>query len=274
VIFARISPPLSFCNLGSGVTVKHLAVMTGATALAASGFWTAHDPFVGTWKLDVSRSVIVDQMSVKAAGPNKYTFRFEGGPPETIVADGTDQPGVSGTTLSIKAQDSRGLKVVRKQKGRIIVSANWKLAEDGRTLHDAFTGTQPDGSTNTTDYLYKRISGTSGFTGNWESITQPVGLKVELHIQPYGGEGLSFVRQGSVKSITFDGRDHTVAGAAEGATASGLRHSERAMEYTDKSSGKVVDTRALTLSQDGKTLTIDVHTSGQATPNVLVFARE
>lgn len=254
--------------------MTHLAAFAGVTAIAATGLWTANDPFVGKWKLDVSRSVIVDQMMVEAAGPNKYTFRFEGGPAETILADGTDQPGLPGTTLSVKASDSHTLKVVRKQKGHIIVSAIWKVSEDGRILHDAFTGMQPDGSTITIDYVYKRMSGTSGFAGNWESTTQPLGLKFELHIQPYGGEGLSFVRQGSVKSITFDGQDHAVASATEGVTASGRRQSERAMELTDKNRGKVVDTQALTLSPDCKTLTINMHKAGQATPGVFVLTRE
>ena len=31
-----------------------------------SGLWTANDPFVGKWKLDASRSTIVDQMAVEA----------------------------------------------------------------------------------------------------------------------------------------------------------------------------------------------------------------
>lgn len=254
--------------------MAHLAAIAGVTAIAATGLWTAHDPFVGKWKLDVSRSTIVDQMAVEAAGPNKYTFRFEGNPPETVVADGTDQPGLPGTTLSVKAGDSHTLKVVRKQKGRIVVSALWKLSEDGRILHDAFTGMQPDGSTLTVNQVFNRMSGTSGFAGNWESTTKPLGLKFELQIQPYGGEGLSFVRQGSVKSITFDGQDHAVASAPEGATASGRRQSEWALEFTDKNKGKVVDTQAFTLSPDGKTLTINVHRTGQTIPSVFVFARE
>jgi hypothetical protein len=246
-----------------------------ATAcLAISGLWTANDPFVGKWKLDVSRSVIVDRMVVEAAGPNRYAFRFEGGPAETVFADGTDQPGLPGTTLSVKAEDSRTLKVVRKQAGRVVVSAAWKVSEDDRTLHDAFTAVQPDGSSSTTNYVYRRMSGASGFVGAWESTTQPVGLIFELQIQPYGAEGLSFVRQGSVKSVTFDGQDHAVTGAAQGLTASGRRQGERAMEVTDNIAGKGLDTQAFELSRDGKTLTMNVHRAGQATPDVIVFERE
>jgi hypothetical protein len=253
--------------------MTHSVVIASVAAIGVTVLWTASDPFVGKWKLDVPRSTIVDQMAVEAAGQNRYTFRFEGGPAETIVADGTDQPGVQGTTLAVKTGASGTLKVVRKQGGHVIVSALWNLSEDGRTLHDAFTGTQPDGSTTTTDYVYKRMSGTSGFAGSWESTTQPLGLKFELQIKPCGGKGLSFVKPSSVKCVTFDGQDHAVTGAAEGVTASGHRRSERAMDLTDKNNGKIVDTQALTLSSDGKTLTINEHKTGQATPEVFVFAR-
>lgn len=239
---------------------------------AASSVWTANDPFVGTWKLDVSRSVIVDQMVVEAAGANKYTFRFEGGPAETVVADGTDQPGLPGTTLAVKAGNSHALKVVRKKDGRIIVSADWKLSDDGRNLRDSFTAAQSNGPSMTLDYVYKRVSGGSGFSGTWESTTKPVGLMFEQQIKPFGREGLAFVRQGAVKTIVFDGRDHATGSA--GTMASGTRQSERSMQFKEKSGGKVIDTQALSLSPDGETLTIKVKRTGQSTPNLLVFARE
>lgn len=38
-------------------------------------------------------------MKVEAAGANKYAFDVGGGTPETIVADGTDQPGGSRSRL-------------------------------------------------------------------------------------------------------------------------------------------------------------------------------
>lgn len=242
--------------------------------LAVSDFWTAHDPFVGKWKLDVSRSTIVDQMQVQSVGPNRYAFSFEGGPTETILADGTDQPGLSGTTLSVKAEDARTLKVVRKQGGRIVVSATWRLSEDGRILRDAFTNVQPDGATLTVDYVYRRISGASGFAGSWESTTKPVGLNLELVIEPYDSQGLSFASPGSVRSVTFDGREHALPGAKEGLTASGRRRGARAMEYTESNRGKVERTRQFSLAPNGRTLTETLRITGQATPDVFVFERE
>src|SRR5690349_22823900 len=102
--------------------MEQFFVVAIVTAIAAAGLWTASDPFVGKWELDVSRSVIVDQVVVEGAGPNRFTFRFEGGPAETIVADGTDQPALPGTTLSVKADDSRTLRVVRKRDGHVVIS--------------------------------------------------------------------------------------------------------------------------------------------------------
>jgi hypothetical protein len=267
--------------------MEHVFQTQAATAaalfLAGAGYggvasmdtsWTANDPFVGKWKLNVSRSTIVDQMVVAAAAPNKYTFRFEGGPAETIRADGTDQPTLPGTTLSVKAQDSRTLKIVRKQGGRIVISAKWKLSEDGRILHDAFTGVQPNGSASTINYVYRRMSDGSGFFGTWESTTKPLGLIYELQIKPYGHAGLSFVAPGSVKSVTFDRKDHAVAAATHGPIASGQRQSARGLAFTEKTDGKVIDRRVLSIASDGKSMTMNVDKAGQSTPNVLVFERE
>jgi hypothetical protein len=259
-----------------GFVVLALAFWSAAApaSLAASGFWTANDPFVGKWSLDLSRSTIVDEMRVEALGPNRYAFNFEGGPTETVVADGTDQPGQLGTTLSVKVDDARTLSVVRKQGGHIVISATWKLSEDGRILRDAFTSLRPDGSRLTVGYVYRRMSKTSGFAGAWESTTRPVGLKLELEIRPLDNKGLSFVSPGSDKSVIFDGREHAAAAANGGLTLSGRRRGRRALEYTESSSGKVARMRRFELSPDGRTLTETLRTAGQTTPDVFVFERE
>jgi hypothetical protein len=56
------------------------------------------DPFVGQCKL----VKLVDQMKVTRVRADTYAFDFGGGA-ETIVVDGTDQPGYAGTTLSVAA---------------------------------------------------------------------------------------------------------------------------------------------------------------------------
>jgi hypothetical protein len=76
--------------------------------LAAGALSAATDPFLGEWKLNPGKSKIIDVMKVESVGGNKYGFDFGAGSAEMIIADGTDQPGLSGTTLAvtIEAPDS------------------------------------------------------------------------------------------------------------------------------------------------------------------------
>lgn len=245
--------------------------------LATSTLWAADDPFLGKWKLNPSKSVLTDQMKVEALGANKYAFDFGGGQSETIVADGTDQPGLFNTTLSVTVQAPDTWKVVRKGQGRVLLTGIWKLSQDGNTLRDAFTANQPDGSNVSLDYVYKRTAGTSGFPGTWESTSEKVNSAIELQIQPFE-DGLSFVNPAAqtTKKMKFDGKEYPDEGpnVPSGAVSSGRRLNERTLELTDKIKGKIRDTQQIKLSADGKTLTMTVQPVGQSKPNVLVFERE
>ena len=239
----------------------------------------ADDPFAGKWKLDSSRSQLpADTMKVESGSANKYTFIFSEPNTETVAIDGTDQPGISGTTLSVIEQGPRVWKVVRKRKERTIVNAIWTLSEDGRTLHDSFTGYRPDGSPFTVDYLYLRKAGDSGFAGTWQSTSEVFVSPYEIQIQPYRGDGLSLIDPvaGIDKSLKFDGTDYPNSGASASPDmlCSGRRISDRRLELTDKLKGKVQSTDDFELSADLQTLTETQHLPDQGKPIILVFKRE
>ena len=246
--------------------------------IVASTSWAADDPFVGKWKLDPSRSTLTDQMKVRAAGENKYAFDFGSGNEETIVADGSDQNGLFGTTLSVTVEGPHSWKVVRKRQGRMMISAIWTLSEDGTMLTDAFTGFRPDGNTYGLDYVYKRTAGSSGFAGTWESTKEQRDSPFEMEIRTYQSDGLSFVNhaQESTKNMKFDGKDYPTQGAniPDGYVSSGSRLNERTVELTDKINGTVLDTQQIEVSPDLHSLTVTVHPANQRKPNVLVFDRE
>jgi hypothetical protein len=240
--------------------------------------WAADDPFVGKWKLNPSKSTITDQMKIEAVGANKYALDFGGGGVETVVADGTDQPGNFGTTVSITVEAPDTWKVVRRRDGRTLLTGIWKLSQDGKMLSDSFRYSQPDGSTLSLDYVYKRTVGRSGFPGTWESTSAEVNSVFEIQIQPYGSDGLSLITpaQHETQNIRFDGKEYPDAGpdVPPGTVSSGRRVNERTLEMTDKIKDKVMDTRRIELSPDLKTLTMTVRPVGQSSPNVLVFDRE
>ena len=76
--------------------------------------------------------------------------------------------------------------------------------------------------------------------------------------------------------MRFDGNDYPNVGAnvPTGSASSARRVNEHTLEVTNKLNGKVTDTQEITLSSDGKTLTMTIHDVGRSKPNILVFDRE
>jgi hypothetical protein len=237
--------------------------------------WAATDPFVGDWKLNPSNSKLVDHMKVESLGDNKYAFDFGGGP-ESIVVNGTDQNGAFGTMLSVTVEGPDTWKVVRKKDGRMLLTANWKLSQDGNTLTDNYTEFGPNGSPSTVNYLYNRTTAGAGFAGTWET-TMPMTSSFVLQIRPYEGNGLSFVRSPQeTRNLKLDGKDYPVEGSGvpPGSTSSARRVDQRTLEITDKVNGKVTRTDRRELSPDLKTLTRTVRPVGQRDPAIFVFERQ
>jgi len=203
-------------------------------------------------------------MKVEVSGANRYTFTFGPGEVDTVVADGSDQPALSGSTLSVTVKGPNTWELVRKMKGRTLLRAHWTLSEDGKTLNDAFTQYLPDGTTLFSQslpngstlflpYVYERTAGNSGFPGTWDSESAKVKTGIELQIQPYEGDGLSFKRSDEemVKRIKLDGNDYPDLdpnGRDQGTASSGRRVNERSLEITEKFKGKITGTRQIELS--------------------------
>ncbi len=247
--------------------------------------WAADDPFVGKWKANPSKSKLNDEMKVEVAGAgesvNRYAITFAPGAVDTIVADGSDQPALGGTTLSITVKGPNSWVVVRKQNGRTLLTGYWTLSEDGKTLNDAYTEYAADGSKSLfLPYVYERTSGSSGFVGTWDSDSEKVKAGIELQIEPYEGDGLSFKGRDAEmnnKKMKFDGNDYQDPDQRGDASAasSGRRVNEHSLEITDKFKGKITATRQIELSADLKTLTMTVRLPGQIRPkSVFVFDRE
>ena len=159
--------------------------------LGIGTLWAANDPFVGKWKVNPSKSKLNDEVKVEVAGTNRYAITFGPGAVDTVVADGSDQPALSGTTLSITVKGPNRWEIIRKMKGRTLLTAYWTLSEDGKTLNDAFTQYLPDGTTLFSQslpngstlylpYVYERTAGNSGFLGTWDSESAKVKTGIEL----------------------------------------------------------------------------------------------
>ena len=250
-----------------------LPVVCLATSMAAS----AQSPFIGQWKFDSSRSRTPDEMKVHSQGGNKYTFDFGGGV-ETIMADGTDQPGLRGTLLSAKQEAPDTWIVERKKDGRLLLRATWKLSADGNTLTDYYREFETDGSTLSLDYVYQRTGEGSGFSADWQSIKETRNTPLSMEVKAYEGDGLSFLTpaQHRPENVKFDGKDYPEDGsnAGQGPAISARQADERNLVITHTYNGKVTETEDVGLSPDQKTLTITLHFAGREKPDVMVYERQ
>jgi hypothetical protein len=250
--------------------LKSLLLVSMAAGIASA----AENPFIGKWKLNSSLSRMPDEMKVESKGGKTYSFDFGGGVGESIVTDGTDQPGRGGTTLSVKAEAPDTWIVERKKDGRLLLRATWKLSKDGSTLTDYYRQFESDGSTTSMDYVYQRNGGGRGFADDWQSIKETMNSPFVLEVKQYEGDGLAFVDplQHDTKNVKLDGKDYPIEGSAR--SASVRRIDGHTLEMIEKRSGQVIDTSEIKLSPDGKRLTMTVSVPGQNKPNVMVFDRE
>jgi len=257
---------------------KRILKILPAVCLATGMAWAAESPFIGEWKLDSSKSRMPDEMKVESKGGNTYSFDFGGGA-ETIVADGSDQPGgYGGTLLSVKAEAPDTWIVQRKKDGKVLIRATWKLSQDGSTLTDYYRQFESDGSTTSLDYVYQRHGGGSGFAADWQSIKETVNSPFLMQVKEFQGDGLSFTTPWEQKTtnVKFDGKDYPDEGpnANRNVSASIQRVDERTLVITDKAGGKVAYTEDFALSADLKTLTVTLRSPGRDKPLVMVFERK
>src|SRR5690349_11191255 len=251
-------------------TLKLLVFASVAVGMA----WAADNPIIGQWKLNSAMSRMPDEMKVESKDGNTYSFDFGGGA-ETIVADGTDQPGrYGGTTLSVKADGPDTWIVQRKKDGRLLLRATWKLSKDGSTLTDYYRELDGDQTTVRMDYVYQRSGGGSGFAADWRSIKETMNSPFILQVKAFKGDGLSFIMtsENEPKNAKLDGKDYP--NQRPGFSTAIRWVDERTLEMTDKAREKIIDTREMKLSADGKTLTMTIRSPGRSEPVVLAFDRE
>lgn len=238
----------------------------------------ADDPFIGKWKLNLAKSKLTGQtIRIEELPGNRYQFQ-EDEHTDIIFADGLDHPTHFGDTMSITKKTADSWAIVYKRDGRTLMSTVWQVSPDGQTLTYTATGTRPNGVRFRNEMTCKRISGTAGLAGTWESTDVKLSSPREIYIEPYAGDGQSITFPGRKETIRmkFDGRDYPEQGptVVDGATTSGRRLDERTIETTEKIKGRVIETAKATISPDGNTQTIVVTEPGDNTPVVLVYERE
>ena len=257
------------------IRVLHIVTLT---CLAATPLIAADSPLVGKWKLNPGKSKMVGtQMKFEDLGGGSYKLTF-GDDSEDYLVDGKEHPTRYGSMRTVTPEGANKWKEVNKRDGKVTSTGVMEISDDGKTLTSASDGTRPDGSAAHNTFKAKRVEGTSGFAGTWESTELNLSSPMSWEIMPYKGDGLSFVTPEYKEhdDIKFDGVDVPNQGprVAPGATTAGKKTGERTVELSDKLKGKLLDVQHLEVSEDGKTLTDTLTFSGMDKTEVDVYDRE
>jgi hypothetical protein len=240
-----------------------MSIRTGTAGLllllSAAMIAAPDNPFVGTWKLDVSKSDFTGEtIKFESAGSN--TVRYSsGGQSYTFTTDGKQCPELYGRIVSVKQVDANTWERTTMFKSKVLSQTTFALSQDGQTLTETAKGTRPDGSSFEETTVYDRVGEGSGMLGTWKTKDVKENSSNVLEFADNGADGLAFnLPQLKAKCLLkFDGKDYPATGPTvpAGLTLAVTKTGDRSFELTEKIKGKPIFKGTYTVSDDGKTIT-------------------
>jgi len=226
----------------------------------------AQSPFDGTWKIDLSKAQFPkkpDELLLKDGMFDCKSCK----PPVKIKADGQFQP-VSGhpyyDKMMVKVIDDKHVDSATTKDGKDAGKESRTVSDDGNTMTVAWTyyGNPTGGPVSGTDTMTrvgKAPAGANAISGSWREEKSDV-AQADALIFTYkgGGDTLSMTTPtGQSYTAKLDGKDVPYVGDP-GTTSVSLKRIGDAIEETDYRDGKAISVAKMTVSKDGKTMTIDV----------------
>lgn len=216
----------------------------------------AQSSFHATWKLDVSSFQTPKGPFVWLLQNGMYDCK-SCMPPIRVKADGRDQPtpGQPYDTISVAVVGDRTVREIEKKNGQIVSDETFTVTADGKTATDEFANWRV-----TMSRLAKPPLGSHVLSGSWQPIKlESTSDKELLTTYKLEGDTLIMTRPtGQSYRARLDGADAPYNGEPRFDTVSVKRIDANSIEETDKFSGKILTVLRMTVSADGKTMTIAV----------------
>jgi hypothetical protein len=253
-----------------------IALFTPSAAMAQSSL-------DGTWKIDISKAQLPKKPDVMLLQDGMYQCKTCI-PPVNIKADGQDQK-VSGDpyvdAMNIKVVDDRTILETDKKGGKTVATSTTTVAKDGATASFEFTdSSNTNGAPVTGKGIRTRVekgpAGSHAISGSWRTSkldnVSDNGLAVSFKVE---GDSLHMTDPtGHSYVAKMDGTDSPYKGDPGTTSVSVKKISKDVVEETDKRDGKAISIAKMTVSADGKTLTIAVHDVRQGTDAQFVGTKQ
>ena len=219
----------------------------------------------GTWKVDVNKIKMPDKPEEYLLKDGMYHCKTCV-PSLDVKADGQDQKVIGHPyydAINVRVIDDHTVEFSRKRSDKTVSVIKATVSPDGNTLteefNDSSASTEPILSKGQSTRVAKAPAGAHAISGSWrgpklENVSDN-GLIVTFKADP---ETFTMTSPtGQSYSAKLDGTDAPYKGDPATTSVSVKRLSDRVFEETDKRDGKAVGVARMTVSADGKTLTID-----------------
>jgi hypothetical protein len=196
-----------------------------------------------------------------------------------VKADGQDQPvsGQSYDTISVKEVDAKTLAYTAKKAGTVDFDQTRTVSADGKTLTVKTTshpksGGDPVITTVTATLVGPAPSGVHATSGSWRiGKIQQSDNGLTTTYKSNGDELTMTQPTGETYTAKLDGTDAPVTGAYSYNSVSLKKIDAHTIEETDKRDGTVTGVAKMTVSPDGKKMTV-VYTSKPSDRTSTYFA--
>lgn len=213
------------------------------------------NPFVGTWKLNQSKSHASEQtFRITDVGGGEYEFSGAG-ISYRFKTDGQAVPaGDMGGTATWKQVDASTWQITWAVKGKTWETNTARLSADGKTLTFDTRRTKVDGGTVESSDTFHRVGEGRGVPGTWKGKPSKLDVADRIEITPAdnGGLAVKFSDSASTYEARFDGKQYPFTGPMQPGTTTvaSKKTGPRAFESTFSNNAKPVFTLRLTLSDD------------------------
>jgi hypothetical protein len=223
------------------------------------------EPFTGTWKLDLAKAKFSQKPTTFELANGTYKC-LTCDPPVTVKADGKDQA-VSGHpsygTVSVRIIDDRSVEQIEKKAGKLVSQSKTTVSSDGATAVEERTsypesGGKPVSGSGTLKRVGKSMAGMHATSGSWlaekfENVSENALLTTFVQ----SADSLKMTQPtGEHYDAKLDGKAYPYGGYSEVDTVVLKRMGAREIEETDKRGEKIISTERMTVSPDGRSMTM------------------
>lgn len=236
----------------------HLALC--ATLLILASGCGPPSAWSGNWKLDQSKSSEPGptfSLSIPSTGEYRYEIESIS---YNFRCDGKDYPATAPYTFSCIQKNATAFDSVTKRNGAISVNSHWELSSDNRTLTIKSTAPDRNGTGRSSEKVYNRLTGNTGFAGDWRNPkileSRPQVLYLSRRWQSLY---FSYPQARQFTDAPFDGSDAAIHSPfiGTGFTLSIKANGPQQFLLTYKHNGQVYRRGTLRIGDDWRTIFVE-----------------